>query len=156
MAIASTLAEYLGKSGTIYSVMRHPHSSSSLNTAEAAHVSGKRLAKPVVLKDQQGYVMAIIPATSKARLGIISNMMNRQLGLASESDFAELFKDCEVGAVPVIGKAYGMEMIWDDELATAPEIYCESGDHETLIEMNCKQFRELMKESRHGQISKHI
>ena len=156
MAISTTLDKYLSESGTIYSVMRHRHSSSSLDTAEAAHVSGKQLAKPVVLKDEQGYVMAIIPATKKARLGVISHMMDRHLGLASESDFPDLFKDCEVGAVPAMGQAYGVEMVWDDELATATEVFCESGDHETLIEMNHKQFKDLMRNSRHGRISTHI
>jgi len=155
MAIATTLTDFLGKSETIYSVMRHRHSSSSLDTAEAAHVSGKQIAKPVVLKDEQGYVMAVIPATNKARLGVISQMMNRQLYLASETDFNKLFQDCEVGAVPAIGQAYGLEMIWDDELAAAPEVFCESGDHETLIEMKCSQFKGLMSASRHGQISSH-
>ena len=156
MSIATTLTDFLGKSEAIYSVMRHRHSSSSLDTAEAAHVSGKQIAKPVVLKDERGYVMAVIPASNKARLGVISQMMDRRLYLASETDFENLFKDCEVGAVPAIGQAYGMEMIWDDELAVVPEIFCESGDHETLIEMKCEQFKDLMKESRHGQISSHI
>ena len=156
MAIATTLANYLGQSDVAYAVMKHRHSSSSLDTAEAAHVSGEQIAKPVVLKDEQGFVMAVIPATCKARLGVISRMMNRNLGLASESDFARLFEDCEVGAVPAMGQAYNMEMIWDDELALVPDVYCEAGDHEILIEMSCKQFKELMKESQHGQISTHM
>ena len=156
MAIATTLTDFLGKSEAIYSVMRHRHSSSSLDTAEAAHVSGKQLAKPVVLKDEHGYVMAVIPATNKARLGVISQMMDRQLYLANEADFEDLVKDCEIGAVPAIGQAYGLETIWDDELAVLPEVFCESGDHEVLIEMKGEQFTDLMKESRHGQISDHI
>ena len=153
MAIATTVTDYLGKSGVVYSVMRHPHSSSSLDTAEAAHVSGKHIAQAVVLKDQHGYIMAVIPATNKARLDAINSMMNRELDLASESDFAELFKDCEIGAVPVIGEAYGVETVWDDALQAAPDIYCESGDHETLIEMSTAQFKELMKDKAHGEIS---
>jgi Ala-tRNA(Pro) deacylase len=156
MSIATTLTDFLGKSEAVYSVMRHRHSSSSMDTAEAAHVSGKQIAKAVVLKDERGYVMAVIPASNKARLGVISQMMDRRLYLAKETDFENLFKDCEIGAVPAIGQVYGMETIWDDELTAAPEIFCESGDHETLIEMKCEQFKDLMSESRHGQISSHI
>jgi len=99
--------------------------------------------------------MAVIPATNKARLSVISDMINRQLYLAKEDDFGDIFKDCEIGAVPAIGQAYGLETIWDDELATLPEVFCESGDHEILIEMKGEQFKDLMKEARHGHISDH-
>jgi Ala-tRNA(Pro) deacylase len=156
MAIAASVAGYLKDCGTVYTVMKHRHSSSSLETAEAAHVPGHRLAKPVVLKDDQGYVLAVIPATNRARLGVISRLLHRQLGLADEADFAGLFKDCEIGAVPIVGQAYDIEVIWDDELADQPSVYGESGDHETLIGLENWQFKKLMQDVRHGPISNHI
>ena len=77
MAIAKTLSDYLDSKGITYSVLKHPHTSSSQETAEAAHVPGDQLAKSVVLHDGKGYVMAVIPATHKARLGAIGQMLGR-------------------------------------------------------------------------------
>lgn len=156
MAIAATLSDYLNSRGAVYSVLKHQHTSSSLETAEAAHVPGDQLAKPVVLHDGKGYVMAVIPATHKARLGVISQLMHRKLSMALEDELGALFKDCELGAVPAIGRAYDVEMVWDDSLATVPDIYFESGDHEILIHMLSKDFKQLMQDEPHGQISSHI
>lgn len=156
MAIATTLSDYLDSRGAIYSVLRHRHTSSSLETAEAAHVPGDQLAKPVILHDDKGYVMAVIPATHKARLGVISQMLNRELNIAKEEELGRLFSDCETGAIPPVGRPYDVEMVWDDSLAVVPDIYLESGDHETLIHMQNEAFKQLMSDEPHGQISSHM
>jgi len=156
MAIATTLSGYLDSRGAVYSVLKHRHTASSLETAEAADVPGDQLAKPVVLHDDRGYVMAVIPATHKARLGVISRLMDRELGMAREEELKTLFGDCELGAVPVVGDAYDVEMVWDDSLTTIPDVYFESGDHEILIHMQSEDFKQLMKDVPHGQISSHM
>ena len=156
MAIATTLSGYLDSRGAVYSVLKHRHTSSSLETAEAAHVPGDQLAKPVVLHDDKGYVMAVIPATHKARLGVISQLMDRKLGMALEEELGTLFKDCELGAVPAVGRAYDVDMVWDDSLTAIPDVYFESGDHEILIHMLSEDFKQLMKDEPHGWISSHL
>lgn len=156
MAIATTLSDYLDSRGAVYSVLKHQHTSSSLETAEAAHVPGDQLAKPVILHDDKGYVMAVIPATHKARLGVIGQLMDRELDMANEDELGAVFNDCELGAVPAVGRAYDVAMVWDDSLATVPDVYFESGDHEILIHMRSEDFKQLMQEELHGQISSHM
>jgi len=156
MAIATTLSDYLDSKGAVYTVLKHRHTTSSLETAEAAHVPGDQMAKPVVLHDDKGYVMAVIPATHKARLGVIGQLMGRELDMAFEEDLGPLFDDCELGAVPAVGRPYDVETVWDDSLATSPDVYFESGDHEILIHMQCEDFKQLMQSEPHGQISSHM
>ena len=47
----------------------------------------------------------------------------------TEEELKALFKDCETGAVPALSNAYGLKVIWDDQLKHASDIYIEAGDH---------------------------
>lgn len=151
MAIAHRVEDYLVQHGVQYDVVAHPYSHNSMETAERAHVSGDRLAKSVILEDDGGgFVMAVLPCTRHVRLGRLSQEMNRRLRLATEESVSRLFIDCERGAVPPLGLAYGMQTIMDDSLAEQSEIYFEAGDHERLIHMSREQFMMLMGHARHA------
>jgi len=148
MAIAHTLESYITRRGIPYEVISHAHSHSSAETAELAHVPGDRLAKSVILEDDAGFVMAVLPSTYHVRLGRLSRELNRsRLRLTPEKMLPDLFEDCEVGAIPPVGLAYGLSTIVDIDIADQPEIYFEAGDHEKLIRMNREDFRALMDHS---------
>jgi len=144
MASAARLQDYMAQHGIRYELVVHPHSQSSMETAELAHVPGARLAKSVVLEDDDGYVMAVLPSTHHVKLGKLSRELNRTLRLATEDELAPLFADCEKGAIPPVGLAYGMTTIVDDSLAEQPEIYFEAGDHQTLFRVRRDAFITLM------------
>jgi Ala-tRNA(Pro) deacylase len=151
MTIAGTVLTSLQSRGIPYDVVAHPRTYSSKTSAEAAHIPPDRLAKAVVLMDQGGYVMVVIPSNRHVEIATLSRKLGRNLTLADESRIAPVFKDCHLGAIPPIGPAYGMETIVDDGLVGQPEIYFEAGDHEELIRVSGKQFLSLLKEARHGQ-----
>jgi len=152
MAIALTLRKYLAENGVAYDTLSHSHTSSSMNTAQSAHISGKNLAKSVILEDEKGYLMAVIPATEHVKFRKVNHALNRHLGLAVESELKDLFSDCELGAIPVVGKAYSMESIVDNKLTDCSDIYFEAGDHEELVHLKGTSFRRLMKDSQHAAI----
>ncbi len=154
MAIASTVSGYLAEHDVAYDVLTHPHTATSGETAEASHVPGTCLAKSVILEDDLGYLMAVLPSNRQVNLGELHRQLNRNLGLATESELGRLFRDCEPGALPAMGPAYGMETIVDDLLAEQPEIYFEAGDHEQLIHVSAEVFEVLMGDRiQHGQFS---
>ena len=147
MAIAMTVSNYLAEHGADYDILSHPHTSTSVESAEVSHVPGTRLAKSVVLHDDQGYLMVVVPSNRKVDLGELHRQMKRNLGLASESELGNLFLDCEVGALPALGPAYGIETVVDDSLAEQSDIYFEAGDHEQLIHVTSETFSNLLGES---------
>ena len=154
MAIASTVSDYLAETGVDYDVVTHAHTATSSETAEASHVPGARLAKSVILGDDQGYLMVVLPSNRTVNLGELHRQLNRNLGLVTESELGGLFRDCEVGALPAMGPAYGLETVVDDVLAEQPDIYFEAGDHEQLIHVSAEAFHALMGERiLHGQFS---
>ena len=156
MSIPVTLLHYLDRCGVKYDVLKHRPTQNSMKTAEVAGVSGENIAKSVILEDDSGYLMAVVPATHHVELGLLSRQLNRHLGLATEKELSQLFNDCDPGAVPPIGQAYGVDVILEDCLSDCSDIYFEAGDHAELIHMRGEDFQRLMQGSNHGQFSHHI
>jgi Ala-tRNA(Pro) deacylase len=75
------------------------------------------------------------------------------VGLASEEEIAELFPDCEAGAVPAMAEAYGLECMVDESLDELKDVYIEGGDHRSVVHLKGRQFRKLMKDMPHAPIS---
>jgi Ala-tRNA(Pro) deacylase len=153
MAIAMTFKQYLDQHGVPYEVVMHPRAYSSMRTAEAAHIPGHRLAKSVILEDDDGYVMAIVPSDRQIHLRSVSDQLQRDLRLATEQEISALFKDCDVGAIPPVGRAYGLKTLVDDSLTREPDVYLEAGDHEELIHVSHDAFLDLLGPVQQGHFS---
>lgn len=156
MAMAETLTRCLRAQDIPYDLLHHPHTATSMEAAQAAHIPGDQIAKTVVLGDERGFVMAVLPATHRIDLGELHRRFNRRLGLATESELGNLFGDCEVGAVPPIGAAYGIPTIVDDSLAEQGEVYFDAGDHEQLVHVSGETFGALLGEVEYGRFSHHV
>jgi Ala-tRNA(Pro) deacylase len=156
MAVAATLQYYLERWGIDYDVVPHPPSTSSLETAEAAHVSGEKLAKCVLTEDYQGYLMVVVPASHQVEFERLDDELDRRLSLASEEELGEIFSDCELGAIPPLGEAYGVDVALDESLADCDEVYFEAGNHTELIHMSGESFRDLMAGAERGRFSCHL
>jgi len=155
MSISRTLQEFLKGEGVDYELVPHKHTYTSASTAEAAHVPGEGLAKAIMLEDDKGYLMAVIPSTHRLQLGVLHNTLNRRLGLATESELMDLFPDCEVGAIPPLGEAFGVDTVVEDSLFAQSDIWFEAGDHRDVVHISGPQFKTLMMDARHGHISEH-
>ncbi len=153
MSISTTLQNYLAQQGITYSVVPHRHTETSLNAATSAHISAATVAKPVILEDENGYLMAVIPANHHVKIGKVNKFLGRKMGLATEQEITEMFTDCEPGAIPPVGQAFGMDTIVDDSLNECQDVYMEAGDHEDLIHLKGSAFRRLMRQTQHATIS---
>lgn len=156
MAIAITLKEYLEDHGLDYEVIDHVRTDSALTTSEAAHVPGDRMAKSVLLGDNESYLLAVVPATYRVKLGEIARLTGRSFRLISEDEVEEAFSDCEIGSIPPMGVPYGIETLIDASLMTQPEIYCESGDHSKLLHLSIDSFRAAEEEAVVAPIGRHL
>lgn len=151
MSIPTRLSDYLDQHGAHYEICEHEPSHTSAETARCANVSPSQLAKSVLLEDDTGCMLAVLPADRTVMLGQLSEMLDRKgLRLCDESRVAMMFDDCVRGAVPPVGMAWGVETIVDDELEANDVIYMESGDHERLLRMSREEFQELMGPALHG------
>ena len=156
MAIADKLKHFLDAHEGGYELVEHQHTGSSMETAEAAHVPGDSLAKGIVVKDEGGYLMVVVPADYHIELDRLNQQLHRNLMMVSEDELGDLFPDCEVGAVPPIGAAYGVETLWDTSLGDQEVVFFEAGDHVTLVRVTGRHFHELMASAERGRFSHHV
>lgn len=153
MTIANTVLNTLQQNNMPYTIIAHPRTYTSKTTADTAHVPAERLAKAVVLAGDGGYVLAVIPSDRHVKLEAVSRKIGRQLALAPENRIATVFKDCDVGAIPPLGMAYGVPTLLDDSLMVQPDVFFEAGDHEELVQVKGDHFVSLLKDAQHGQFS---
>ncbi|MBC9249515.1 hypothetical protein A9179_04400 [Pseudomonas alcaligenes] len=143
MRMAETVARSLQRADCHYDLVEHDHSATSLESARKARIPAERMAKSVVLDDRRGhYLMAVLPANRQLDLDKVHKGPWRWQ-LTREQSLGGLFKDCERGAIPAIGEAYGMGMLIDPALTRQADIYLEAGDHESLIRMPVEEFFKL-------------
>jgi len=157
MSIAHTVQLSLDQSQTPYELVWHAHTHSSLHTAHKAEIPPGALAKAVLLEDDlehSHFMIAVVPASRRVELADLARQAGRRVHLASEEDASGLFADCEAGAIPALGAAYGIETIVDDSLLAQQDIYFEAGDHELLVHMNAQDFSRLLSDCAHGQFSR--
>ncbi len=153
MTISPTVEQHLAAEGITYDVIAHDHTGNSISTALAAHVSVGAMAKAVVMKDAEGYLMAVTSAMCKLSESELYDAIGRRLQLVTEDELAEIFPDCDPGAVPPLAAAYGLEAVWDDRLANLKDIYFEGGDHDNVVHIGGDDFRRLMGDARHASFS---
>ena len=153
MAMAETVKRYLATQAVKYQLVQHPRSRSSRETAATAHVPDDHIAKAVILKDEQGFLMVVIPGNHWIKLHALQQELDRPVEMAAEAEIDTLFTDCQVGAIPPLGPAYALETLLDKELSTRVTVYFESGDHEHLVQVSGEDFRRLLQGARHGYFS---
>jgi Ala-tRNA(Pro) deacylase len=154
MGMAITVREFLADAGIPFDVVHHSHTGSSRDAAAAAQVSPTQVAKCVLLEDDEGYLMAVIPATHRVEMEKLRRVLGRELVLATEQELANVFGDCAKGAIPPVGQAYGVETIWDESFADCPDVYFEAGNHEDLVHISGRDFRAMMQRATHDRIGR--
>lgn len=144
MAIAEKVKSYLDNGHVIYDVHELPPFISLLQAAEEGGISPASIAKSVVLKDELGFVLVVVPATHGVDGDALSKLMYRKMELASEAQIKVAFPDCLPRFIPPLGEAYGIRTIVDDALMGAARVYFPAGDASSLIQVSGKDFFNLL------------
>lgn len=153
MTISQTVHNYLNRAGVPYEVMLHEPTGCALHNARAANIPPEMLAKGVLLRRANGYLLAIVPACRQVRLDEVGGCLHDPVCLATEPEVTNLFDDCEPGALPPMGEAFGIMTIVDESLEGQPDIFFEGGDHFSLVRVNGSDFDEITADCLHASIS---
>jgi len=144
MAIAERVKSYLDKRRILYDVHEYVSFMSLLQAAELGGISPESIAKGVVLKDELGLLLVILPATHAVEADALSKILHRKVELADEEQIKVAFPGCLPRFVAPIGEAYGVRTIVDDSLVGAATVYFSAGDASCLIEISGKDFFGLL------------
>ena len=139
------LMELLDKEHINYRVTEHRPTFTAQNFAAEEHEPGKFVAKPVIIKADDKYLMCVLPAPLK----IDFDALKRQLGtksvaLADEKEIADIFPDCDLGAEPPFGNLYQLPTIIDKSLTRDDHIKFQGGTHERAVTMSMEDYKRLV------------
>ncbi len=139
------LEQFLHEQHTPYETIHHARALTAQETAASAHIRGRLLAKTVMVNIDGRLAMVVLPAARRVHFGRLREAIGaHDAGLASESEFRDLFPDCEVGAMPPFGNLYGIEVYVDESLVTDDDIAFNAGTHTEVVRMPYREFERLV------------
>ena len=145
MSISIRLKNFLGENQIPYSVLTHTTAYTAQGAAATMQISGKELAKTVVLRTGEEMILAVLPAPDHVRLDKLAAELGRSVRLATEQEFSSLFPDCELGAMPPFGSLYNLPVYVDESLAVDETIVFNAGTHHDAIRIRYDDFVRLAK-----------
>jgi Ala-tRNA(Pro) deacylase len=141
---ATKLKEFLDSHNIKYVSITHSKAYTAQGIAAAAHISGKELAKTVMINVDGQMAMAVLPASEQVNLDALKTPLKaKKVELASERQFRDRFADCELGAMPPFGNLYELKVIVDETLTHDKEIAFNAGTHLELIKLAYSDFAQL-------------
>jgi Ala-tRNA(Pro) deacylase len=145
MSLSTRLKSLLDENKIPYSVMTHETAYTAQGAAATMQISGKELAKTVVLWAGEEMILAVLPAANHVKLNKLGAELGKSLRLASEQEFSNRFPDCEPGAMPPIGSLYNLPVYADESLADDEAIVFNAGTHHDAIRVRYDDFVRLAK-----------
>jgi Ala-tRNA(Pro) deacylase len=140
------LRNFLDQHHIRYVVISHSKAFTAQGIAAVAHISGKELAKTVIVKLDGALGMAVLPASYQVDLQALRKATGvKSAELAGEREFKQHFPDCETGAMPPFGNLYGIPVYVDETLTQDKEIAFNAGSHYELIRLAYADFENLAK-----------
>ncbi len=128
-----------------YVTINHSPAFTAQEIAASAHISGKEVAKTIMVKLDGTLAMVVLPASDHINFDGLKHATGAaHAELASEQEFQDRFPECEVGAMPPFGNLYGMEVFVAARLAEDEEIAFNAGTHTELIRLAYRDFARLV------------
>ena len=141
-----TLKEFLDREKIKYVSIVHSTAYTAQEVAASAHITGKELAKTIIVELDGKMAMAVLPANRKIVLQDLREVTgSEEVKFASEEEFKKQFPDCETGAMPPFGNLYGMEVYVAESLTDNEEIAFNAGSHTEVIKLAYKDFERLVR-----------
>jgi Ala-tRNA(Pro) deacylase len=142
---AEKLKDYLDQHDIQYDTISHSPAYTAQRIAELTRIPGRELAKTVIVKIDDKFAMAVLPASRRVNLRHMQEAIGAdEVTISSEEEFKELFPDCEVGAMPPFGNLYDMGVYVAEQLTEDDEIAFNSGSHSELVKMRYNDFANLV------------
>ncbi len=139
------LEQYLIDNRVYYEVQEHRQAFTIQEVAAALHEKGLHVAKVFIAWADGQLVMLVLPAPALVDLDRVRVLLNAQeVRRAREAEFAKLFPDCDVGAMPPLGNLYYVPVYLDCTLADQATIVFQAGSHRTTLKVAMSDYWRLV------------
>ena len=155
MPLCQRLKSFLDDHHVHYTVTVHTPAYTAQRVAERAHVHGEKMVKPVMVRIDGEHTMVVTTANDRIDVSKLRTALHaHDAVLEHEREFAGLFRDCDLGAMPPFGNLYGMAVYACGSLAEQAEIAFNAGRHTEIITMRYADFERLVR-PRVAQFARH-
>jgi Ala-tRNA(Pro) deacylase len=138
--IPERVDQYLRQHHPAFEHMSHIRAVAAQRLAAAEHVTGARVAKPVVVSLDSQLALAVVAADRKVDLDALALAAGARVAeLVPEGSFAGRFEPCEAGAEPPL-RLFGLPIYVDLALAREPWIVMRGGTHEDAVRMRTEEW----------------
>ena len=145
MPLCQRLKSFLDDHHVHYTVTAHTPAYTAQRVAERAHVHGEKMVKPVMVRIDGEHTMVVTTANDRIDVSKLRTALHaHDAVLEHEREFAGLFRDCDLGAMPPFGNLYGVPVVVDDKVFHNDRIAFNGGDHTELVEMAFDDFERLV------------
>jgi len=146
MAIRKSLKDYLDKNKVLYAAKKHKEAYTAQEIARIGHISGKLIAKTIILKFNNKLVMAVLPGHLMIDTVKFKRLSGaKTLRLAKEKEFSKIFPGCKTGAMPPFGNLYNIPVVVDKTLSQSEFIVFRGGTYKDIVKIRYKDFARLVK-----------
>jgi Ala-tRNA(Pro) deacylase len=148
MSVPQRLKAFLDSSYVPYESLSHSTTYTAQGTATMMQISGKEVAKTVVLCAGalgEDTILAVLPGPRHVKFDKLAAVVGKPVRLATEEEFSRLFPDCELGAMPPFGALYNLPVYVDESLAKDQHVIFNAGTHHDAVRMTYEDFVRLAK-----------
>lgn len=139
------LEQYFKENGVAFSVTPHTEVYTAQEVAAVEHVPGMYVAKVVMAMVDGKPTMVVLPAPFRVEMPKLTAALRAREGrLATEDEFAGLFPDCELGAMPPFGNLYNVPVVVDRQLTDDPKIVFRAGTHRETMTIAYTDYERLV------------
>jgi Ala-tRNA(Pro) deacylase len=135
--------QFLAEQQIVFEPLVYPPAFTAQKRAKHLGISGKQVAKTILLAGPEGYFLAVLPATHQVDTSVLAQALGGPVRLAADDEIGEVFRDCEWGVVAPFGTLYGLTTWLDESLAPESWIVFEANTHAEAIRMRCSDFERL-------------
>jgi Ala-tRNA(Pro) deacylase len=145
MQCRERLEAYLREHQVPYLLQHHAQAFSAQKIAESEHIPGKMVAKTVIILADDQLIALVLPASYQADLNKVQAILGaREIRLAHESEFANVFTDCEVGTMPPFGNLYGILVYVDKNLTEEETMVFPVGTYTDTMSLKYSDFERVV------------
>ncbi len=146
MATLERLLDYLDENHVEYMHTVHETAFRASEVACAEHMLPCNFAKAVVFSTSRGFGMAVLPADCVLDLKELrAGLGASQARLATEEELKQLFPECELGAMPPIGRLFDLPVYLESSMAADASIAFNAGTHRDVVHMRFQDYEALAK-----------
>ncbi len=145
-ACVDRLKQYLTDNQVYFEVQEHRQVYTIQEVAATLHEKGEYVAKVFIVWTDGQLIMLVLPAPALVDVDRVGKIVKaKETRRAREFEFAQIFADCDVGAMPPFGNLYDVPVYLDRTLVDEPYIVFQAGTHHTTMKIAMSDYQQLVK-----------